>query len=247
MFTGIVEEVGTVVSVTPGPAGSSGAAEADVRLTVRGPLVTSDAALGDSISVSGVCLTVAELPGDGTFTADVMPESLRRTALGTLTAGDPVNLERAVRADSRLGGHVVQGHVDGVGTILTRTPGPRWDDVVVGMPADLAGYVAEKGSIAVSGVSLTVTHVGLDRFGISLIPTTLAATTLGHLQPGAAVNLEVDVIAKYVERLLLAGRGAGTHGTGTDAGTDATGTGTGTTGTGTGTGTPGPATDAATR
>ena len=215
MFTGIVEEVGTVVSITPGPAGSAtdvatggSAAEADVRLTVRGALVTSDAALGDSIAVSGVCLTVADLPGDGTFTADVMPESLRRTALGALAPGDPVNLERAVRADGRLGGHVVQGHVDGVGTILSRTPGPRWDDVVVGLPAGLAGYVAEKGSIAVSGVSLTVTQVGPDRFGVSLIPTTLAATTLGGLQPGAAVNLEVDVIAKYVERLLATGHGA---------------------------------------
>ncbi|WP_298457695.1 riboflavin synthase [uncultured Cellulomonas sp.] len=220
MFTGIVEEVGTVVSVAPGaPTGTAGTegtggtggtaaagGQGDVRLTVRGPLVTSDAALGDSISVSGVCLTVAELPGDGTFTADVMPESLRRTALGTLTAGDPVNLERAVRADARLGGHVVQGHVDGVGTILRRTPGPRWDDVVVGLPADLARYVAPKGSIAISGVSLTVTHVGPDSFGVSLIPTTLAATTLGGLAAGSPVNLEVDVIAKYVERLLTADR-----------------------------------------
>jgi riboflavin synthase len=210
MFTGIVEEVGTVVSIAPGtsPAGDGSSAEHDARLTVRGPLATSDAALGDSISVSGVCLTVTELPGDGTFTADVMPESLRRTALGTLGPGDPVNLERAVRADARLGGHVVQGHVDGVGTIVRRTPGPRWDDVVVQMPAELAGYVAEKGSIAVSGVSLTVTQVGPDTFGVSLIPTTLEATTLGTLQPGSAVNLEVDVIAKYVERLLATGHGA---------------------------------------
>lgn len=219
MFTGIVEEVGTIVSITPGAApaggtsGTSGTAGtsaggADVRLTVRGPLVTSDAALGDSIAVSGVCLTVADLPGDGAFTADVMPESLRRTSLGTLAAGDRVNLERAVRADGRLGGHVVQGHVDGVGTIVSRTPGPRWDDVVVRLPAELAGYVAEKGSITVSGVSLTVTHVGDDRFGVSLIPTTLAATTLGELAPGATVNLEVDVLAKYVERLLATGHGA---------------------------------------
>jgi riboflavin synthase len=208
MFTGIVEEVGTVVSIVPGTPDGNELAELDARLTVRGPLVTSDAALGDSISVSGVCLTVAELPGDGTFTADVMPESLRRTALGALAAGAPVNLERAVRADARLGGHVVQGHVDGVGTIVSRTPGPRWDDVVVQLPTELAGYVAEKGSIAVSGVSLTVTQVGPDSFGVSLIPTTLEATTLGHLQPGSAVNLEVDVIAKYVERLLATGHGA---------------------------------------
>ena len=201
MFTGIVEEVGRVVGIDAAPDGS---VDGDVRLTVRGPLVTSDAALGDSIAVSGVCLTVANL-GDGTFTADVMPESLRRTSLGALVAGSPVNLERAVRANGRLGGHVVQGHVDGVGHVLRRELGPRWDDVVVTMPVELAGYVAEKGSITVSGVSLTVTHVGADQFGISLIPTTLAATTLGTLAVGDPVNLEVDVIAKYVERLLVTG------------------------------------------
>ena len=201
MFTGIVEEVGRVVGIDAAP---DGFVDGDVRLTVRGPLVTSDAALGDSIAVSGVCLTVANL-GDGTFTADVMPESLRRTSLGALVAGSPVNLERAVRADGRLGGHVVQGHVDGVGHVLRREPGPRWDDVVVTMPVELAGYVAEKGSITVSGVSLTVTHVGADQFGISLIPTTLAATTLGTLAVGDPVNREVDVIAKYVERLLVTG------------------------------------------
>ncbi|MBC7550985.1 MAG: riboflavin synthase [Cellulomonas sp.] len=201
MFTGIVEEVGRVVGIDAAPDGS---VDGDVRLTVRGPLVTSDAALGDSIAVSGVCLTVANL-GDGTFTADVMPESLRRTSLGALVAGSSVNLERAVRANGRLGGHVVQGHVDGVGHVLRREPGPRWDDVVVTMPVELAGYVAEKGSITVSGVSLTVTHVGADQFGISLIPTTLAATTLGTLAVGDPVNLEVDVIAKYVERLLVTG------------------------------------------
>ncbi|HEY8719350.1 riboflavin synthase [Pengzhenrongella sp.] len=198
MFTGIVEEVGTVVAI--GAAG-----EGDARLTVRGELVTSDAALGDSIAVSGVCLTIAEL-GTGTFTADVMPESLHRTSLGSLVPGSGVNLERAVRADGRMGGHLVQGHVDGVGQILSRAPGPRWDDVVVALPPELAGYVAEKGSITISGVSLTVTHVEADRFGVSLIPTTLAATTLGTLAVGDPVNLEVDVIAKYVERLLVTGR-----------------------------------------
>ena len=204
MFTGLVEEIGTVVSIAaaPGAPGTGG----DARLTVRGALVTSDAAPGDSISVSGVCLTVAELGGDGTFTVDVMPESLRRTALGSLCAGDPVNLERAVRADARLGGHVVQGHVDGVGHIARREPGSRWDEVEVTLPAELARYVAEKGSIAVSGVSLTVTHAGPDSFGVSLIPTTLAGTTLGTLAVGDPVNLEVDVIAKYVERLLVTGR-----------------------------------------
>ena len=198
MFTGIIEEVGTVVAIDLAPAR---AVDGDARLTVRGTLVSSDAAPGDSIAVSGVCLTVAAL-GAGSFTADVMPESMRRTALGSLEVGSPVNLERAVRADGRLGGHVVQGHVDGVGRIVSRTPGPRWDDVVVSLPAELAGYVAEKGSITVSGVSLTVTAVHADSFGVSLIPTTLAATTLGALAVGDPVNLEVDVIAKYVGRLL---------------------------------------------
>lgn len=194
MFTGIVEELGSVVAVEDRGL--------DARVRVRGPLVTSDAHLGDSIAVDGVCLTVAELPGDGTFAADVMPESLRRTALGALRAGVPVNLERALAVGGRYGGHVVQGHVDGVGTILRRTPGERWDEVEIGLPASLARYVAEKGSIAVSGVSLTVTHVSDDAFGVSLIPTTLAHTTLGGLVVGDAVNLEVDVLAKYAERLL---------------------------------------------
>ena len=203
MFTGIVEAIGTVerldrsVGMVPGSGDGP-----DARLTVRGALVASDARLGDSIAISGVCLTVTDLPGDGTFTVDVMPESLRRTALGDLAAGSPVNLERAVRADARLGGHVVQGHVDGVGTILRRTPGPRWDDVEIALAPELARYVAEKGSVTVSGVSLTVTHVRADGFGISLIPTTLQATTLGRLTPGERVNIEVDVLAKYVERLL---------------------------------------------
>jgi riboflavin synthase len=174
-------------------------------MTVRGPLVVQDAGLGDSIAVSGVCLTVADLPGDGTFVVDVMPESLERTALGDLAPGSPVNLERAVRADARLGGHVVQGHVDGVGTVRRRTPGPRWDEVEIALDPTLARYVAEKGSVAVAGVSLTVTAVGDDWFGVSLIPTTLAATTLGTAEVGSRVNLEVDVLAKYVERLLATG------------------------------------------
>ena len=197
MFTGIVEEMGSVVALVPG-AGD----EADARLRVRGPLVTSDARPGDSIAVSGVCLTVAELPGDGTFVADVMPETLRRSALGDLREGDAVNLERALAVGGRYGGHVVQGHVDGVGVVRSRRPGPRWDDVEIGLDRSLARYVAEKGSITVQGVSLTVTHVGDDTFGVSLIPTTLEVTTLGSLAPGARVNLEVDVLAKYTERLL---------------------------------------------
>ncbi|RMI05115.1 riboflavin synthase [Cellulomonas triticagri] len=199
MFTGIVEEVGAVVAL------DLAADDGDARVTVRGPLVVSDARLGDSIAVAGVCLTVADLPGDGTFVADVMPESLRRTALGDLAPGSRVNLERAVRADARLGGHVVQGHVDGVGTVRRREPGPRWDEVEIALDPALARYVAEKGSVAVAGVSLTVTAVGPDWFGISLIPTTLAATTLGDAAVGTRVNLEVDVLAKYVERLLATG------------------------------------------
>jgi len=196
MFTGIVEELGEVVAVEDRGQ--------DARLVVRGALVSSDAHPGDSIAVDGVCLTVSELAGDGTFAADVMPESLRRTSLGSLVVGARVNLERALAVGGRYGGHVVQGHVDGVGRVLRREPGPRWDEVEIGIPPGLARYVAEKGSIAVSGVSLTVTHVSDDAFGVSLIPTTLAHTTLGTLAVGAPVNLEVDVLAKYAERLLTA-------------------------------------------
>ncbi|GIG24210.1 riboflavin synthase [Cellulomonas denverensis] len=194
MFTGIVEEVGVVLASDDG-----------ARLRISGPLAASDAGHGDSIAVSGVCLTVTELPGDGSFAVDVMPETLRRTALGGLRPGDRVNLERSLRADTRLGGHVVQGHVDGVGTVLARDPGERWDTVRIGLDRDLARFVAEKGAITVSGVSLTVTAVGDDWFEVGLIPTTLAETTLGELAVGAPVNLEVDVLAKYVARLLETG------------------------------------------
>ena len=193
MFTGIVEEIGTVVHVD-----RSGQ---DARLRIGGPLVTDGTQVGHSIAVDGVCLTVTDV-ADGTFAVDVMPESLRRSTLGDLVAGSVVNLERAVPAGGRLDGHIVQGHVDGVGRIAARRPGPRWDEVDVELPPQLARYVAEKGSIAVSGVSLTVTQVHDDWFGIALIPTTLEVTTLGRLGVGDQVNLEVDVIAKYVERLL---------------------------------------------
>lgn len=193
MFTGLVEEVGTVRDRTD--------VEGAARLTVAATAVLADASPGDSIAVSGVCLTIAELV-DGAFVADVMPESLNRTTLGMLGNGSRVNLERAVRADGRLGGHIVQGHVDGVGRIAGRTPGPRWDDVEVSAPPAITRYVAEKGSIAIDGVSLTVTHVTDDSFGVSLIPATLAGTTLGELAPATPVNLEVDVVAKYVERLM---------------------------------------------
>ncbi len=198
MFTGIVEEIGTVVAL------DLRGGEGDARLTVRGSLVVQDAHLGDSIAVSGVCLTVTDLPGDGTFSADVMPETLHRTILGALAPGNGVNLERPLPVGGRYGGHVVQGHVDGVGEVRARVAGPRWEDLTIGLDPALARYVAEKGSIAVSGVSLTVTHVGDDEFGVSLIPTTLAATTLGSAVPGSTVNLEVDVLAKYTERLLAA-------------------------------------------
>ncbi|MCG2797794.1 MAG: riboflavin synthase [Cellulomonas sp.] len=198
MFTGIVEEVGEVLELVRG--------ERDARLVVRGPLVTADARPGDSIAVSGVCLTVTALPGDGTFGADLMPETLDRSALGDLHPGAGVNLERALPVGGRFGGHIVQGHVDGVGTVLSRTPGERWDVVEIGLPPGLVRYVAQKGSITVSGVSLTVSAVGADRFAVSLIPTTLAHTTLGALDPGAQVNLEVDVLAKYTEQLLTVAR-----------------------------------------
>ncbi|MET8366075.1 MULTISPECIES: riboflavin synthase [unclassified Micromonospora] len=194
MFTGIVEELGEIVRVTA-TAGDS------ALVAVRGPLVTSDARHGDSIAVNGVCLTVVDA-ADGTFTADVMGETLRRSALGALRPGDPVNLERAAALGSRLGGHLVQGHVDGVGELISREPAEQWETVRFRLPAALARYVVEKGSITIDGVSLTVAEVGADEFAVGLIPTTLKLTTLGAKGVGDPVNLEVDVLAKYVERLL---------------------------------------------
>ena len=202
MFTGIVEEVGTVVARED---------QADAaRLRIRATTVLEDVALGDSISVSGVCLTVTDVEG-GVWGTDVMAETLRRSSLGKAEAGGRVNLERAVTAHTRLGGHMVQGHVDGVGTVLSRTPSEHWEVVRIELPRELARYVVEKGSIAVDGVSLTVSAVtAVDDpapwFEVSLIPTTLRETTLGERAPGDPVNLEVDVIAKYVERLTGAGR-----------------------------------------
>jgi riboflavin synthase len=193
MFTGIVEELGVVEAlVDQGDA---------IRLTVRGPHVTLDAGLGDSIAVNGCCLTVAERDQE-TFTADVMHETLDKTSLGVLAVGDRVNLERAVTPQTRLGGHIVQGHVDGTGTVVSRTPSEHWEVVEVSLPADIARYVVAKGSITVDGISLTVVDVRPESFTVSLIPETLARTTLGTKQSGEPVNLEVDVIAKYVERLL---------------------------------------------
>lgn len=197
MFTGIVEELGEIV-------GKDELGDA-ARFTVRGALVTSDAAHGDSIAVNGVCLTVVDVLDGTNFTADVMAETLNRSSLGALEVGSRVNLERAAAVNSRLGGHIVQGHVDGTGTILARTPSEHWEVVRIALPASIARYVVEKGSITVDGISLTVSALGADESGdwfeVSLIPTTLELTTLGTARPGAPVNLEVDIIAKYVERL----------------------------------------------
>ncbi|MEU7283313.1 riboflavin synthase [Streptomyces sp. NPDC045431] len=193
MFTGIVEELGEVTAVERLGDAS--------RFRLRGPLVTEDAKHGDSIAVNGVCLTVVDTAG-GEFTADVMAETLNRSSLGALGPGSRVNLERPMAVGDRLGGHIVQGHVDGTGTILARTPSENWEIIKISLPAELSRYVVEKGSITVDGVSLTVVDAGLDHFTVSLIPTTLALTTLGIKEPGDPVNLEVDVIAKYVERML---------------------------------------------
>jgi riboflavin synthase len=197
MFTGIVAELGEVAGVEH----HGGAA----RLTIRGS--TEGVALGESIAVNGVCLTVTGIL-DGTFTADVMGETLSRSDLGALTPGAPVNLERSVRLADRIGGHLVQGHVDATATIISRTPAEHWDQVRISLPGRIARYVVEKGSIAVDGISLTVSALSPDRqspdgwFEVCLIPETLKRTTLGTRKPGEIVNLEVDMIAKYVERLL---------------------------------------------
>ena len=200
MFTGIVEELGEVVAVDDlGDA---------ARLSVRGPQVTDGVSNGDSIAVNGVCLTVSSHTGDA-FTADVMRETLTRSSLGALAPGTPVNLERSVRLADRLGGHLVQGHVDGTGTIISRTAADHWELVRIALPpgpTNLARYAVEKGSVAVDGISLTIVSVADTGawFEVSLIPETLKRTTLGVKQPGETVNLEVDVIAKYVEKLLKA-------------------------------------------
>lgn len=194
MFTGIVEELGEVV-------GKENLGDA-ARLVIRGPIVTSDAGHGDSIAVNGVCLTVVDVLADGSFSADVMDETLNRSSLRGVDVGARVNLERAAAINSRLGGHIVQGHVDGTGHVISRTPSEHWTVVRIALPAALSRYVVEKGSITVDGVSLTVSGLGDDWFEVSLIPTTLDLTTLGRSEVGAPVNLEVDVIAKYVERLL---------------------------------------------
>lgn len=196
MFTGIVEELGELLARVERPDAA--------RFTIYGPLACSDARPGDSIAVNGVCLTVVDVDG-GAFTADVIGETLRRSSLGPACIGDQLNLERAAKLGHRLGGHLVQGHVDGTGTVLSRTAPQEaapWELVRIGMPAGLARYVVEKGSVTVDGVSLTVIEVSSDELAVGLIPTTQQLTTLGLRRPGELVNLEVDVIAKYVDRMM---------------------------------------------
>ncbi|PVG82989.1 riboflavin synthase [Nocardioides gansuensis] len=196
MFTGIVEELGTVAAVE-----EQGDA---IRLTIEAATVLEGTGLGDSIAVNGCCLTVVSTDG-GRWTADVMQETLDKTSLAGVAPGERVNLERAVTVDKRLGGHLVQGHVDGVGEVLRRTPSEHWEVVEISLPQHLSRYLVDKGSITVDGVSLTVVEAGPDSFTVSLIPETLARTTLGTRQVGARVNLEADVIAKHVEKLLASG------------------------------------------
>jgi riboflavin synthase len=200
VFTGIVEELGEVVGIEP---------DGDLaRIRVRGPQVTAQASRGDSIAINGVCLTVTAT-GNGEFSADVMGETLARSSLGSLRPGSAVNLERPLRPDGRLGGHIVQGHVDGTGRVIARKPAVGWETVRISLPPALARYVVEKGSVAVDGISLTVSALSDSEepwFEVSLIPETLQRTTLGSKQPGEVVNLEVDLVAKYVERLLPGSR-----------------------------------------
>ncbi len=193
MFTGIIEELGKVVAIEEQPDA--------LRLTISGPLVTSDIKRGDSISCSGVCLTAIEIE-NGTFTADVMKETLRLTSLDGVKVGDPINLERAMTMQTRFGGHHVQGHVDGVGHFISREKSDNWDWVRIQVPKELMKYVVLKGSITLDGISLTVNELGEDFVGLSLIPETLRLTTLGYKSPGDKVNVEVDVMAKHIERLI---------------------------------------------
>ena len=193
MFTGIIEELGKITHIEKHPDAK--------RITIQGALVTSDIKRGDSISVSGACLTAVELEGD-TFTADVMDETLKLTALGHAKVGDVVNLERAMNASTRFGGHMVLGHVDGLGEIKSRTFSEHWEWVRVSVPKELMKYIVLKGSITVDGVSLTVNEIGDDFIGLSLIPETMRLTTLGSKQVEDKVNLEVDIMAKHIERLM---------------------------------------------
>jgi riboflavin synthase len=193
MFTGIVEELGRVRAIETLPDA--------LRITIEGPKVVSDVNRGESISVSGACLTAVEHDATS-FTADVMQETIRLTSLDGIKVGDPVNLERAMTAATRFGGHVVLGHVDGVGKVVSRAPSENWEWVRISIPKELMKYVVLKGSITLDGISLTVNEVGDDWVGLSLIPETLAVTTLGFKQPGDKVNVEVDIMAKHIERLI---------------------------------------------
>lgn len=199
MFTGIVEELGTVSGVDD--LGDS------VRLTIDATTVLEDVHLGDSIAVNGVCLTVATFD-EGHFTADCMQQTLDHSSLGALSVGNPVNLERAMLSTGRLGGHIMQGHVDATTTLISRESSENWDVLRFALPADLSRYVVDKGSIALNGTSLTISTLGPDWFEVSLIPTTLRDTTHGGLEVGDIVNIEVDVIAKYVERMMMVGPGS---------------------------------------
>jgi riboflavin synthase len=208
MFTGIVEGTGTVAALAVADGGGG------ARLEVEAPFLAGELRLGESVAVNGCCLTVAEATPGG-FAADLVAETLRRTALGGLAAGDTVNLERPMALGDRLGGHLVQGHVDGVAKMLERTAVGDGEEVRIELPPQLRRYVVEKGSIAVDGVSLTVAGVGPGWFAVALVPHTLEVTTLGRRRPGDPVQLEVDVVAKYVERLVVPMR-AGTHETSVD-------------------------------
>ena len=193
MFTGIIEELGTVTGITKQPDA--------LRLTIKGKMVLDDLKRGDSISCSGTCLTAIEIDENG-FTADVMMETIKLTSLMEVVVGDPINLERAMNAKTRYGGHVVQGHIDGVGEFVSRETSENWDWVRIRIPRELLRYVVMKGSITFDGISLTVNEISDDVIGLSLIPETLQVTTLGSKKPGSKVNVEVDVMAKHIERLM---------------------------------------------
>ncbi|MFO7603155.1 MAG: riboflavin synthase [Gammaproteobacteria bacterium] len=200
MFTGIIQAVGAIQAIEPRGE--------DVRMRIHtGKLDLGDVQRGDSIATNGVCLTAVELPGDG-YVADVSAETLARTTLARLKVGTSVNLEKALTPTTRLGGHLVSGHVDGVGEVLSRTPAGRSIKFVIRAPQALARYIAEKGSICVEGISLTVNAVRGAEFDLNIVPHTLQETTMQHLQAGSPVNLEVDIIARYLERLLLGDRAA---------------------------------------
>lgn len=204
MFTGLVAELGKVLAITSGESSSV--------ITIHAPMLTPELSIGDSIAVNGTCLTATSLTTDS-FTADVMVQTLSLTSLGKLTVGSPVNLELAARLDMRMGGHIVQGHVDGVATVISRTPGERWEEFVIRVDSELSRYIVNQGSITVDGVSLTVGKIDDSSNNVTLwlIPETLAKTNLSQKSPGDIVNIEVDILAKYVERLMSKGGSPDEH------------------------------------